>query len=646
MKKFENFIYWVLESKFRKTMVILITIVSFFFSLLMFPTGGVLARMLPGKSANTYSIYVDTPAGSSIQQTKKVTNCITNVLRDENEILDMSIFYGQGIPLDYAGLVKGSMMKRTENLAEISVNLTNAHDREEPSFLMTSRLRPVLKETCQNLVPGTSIKMIEQPSGPPTLASIVVEVQGENIEQNRELAVEVAKILSDTEDLVDVDIMADEIYKKYQLIPDIEKIALEKLNIEQVNNILYLAFEGMAIASKNSANRSVQIPIFLVLSDETKLLKSNTKDAIRSKLSSLSLMNQMGLMIPLTEVVDIVQVNSTPTIMHKNLKRVINVIAETDNVSQVYPLLEARNTMKEYFSKKYEVETAPISTYMFDLELTDKKTGEKFLLRWDGEMKVTLDTFRDLGAAFIAALVLIFFLLVIYYKSFALSGIILGGSFLSLIGVIWGHWVADIVTTHTFFLTATSLIGFIALMGISSRNSLLLIDYAMGLIKEQNMEKKHAIALASATRAIPIFLTAVAIILGSALLAGDPIFGGLGVALISGTVAAVFVSLLFVPVLMDNTKAIPENSDGQKNDSEPSQKETDKRPGVFSKVGSMFLSLLSSLFEKIKNIIVSKLSEDKKDKGTQEQDTENKETHNKETPDTAKKKIDEENKEK
>jgi len=261
------------------------------------------------------------------------------------------------------------------------------------------------------------------------------------------------------------------------------------------------------------------------------------------------------MIVPLTEVVHIVPIKSTPTIMHKDLKRMINVIAETNMVSQVYPLLDARAEMIEYFSKEYEVKDAPFSTYMFDLELTDKKTGEEFLLRWDGEMKVTLDTFRDLGAAFIAALVLIFFLLVIYYKSFALSGIILGGSFLSLIGVIVGHWVADLVTEQTFFLTATSLIGFIALMGISSRNSLLLIDYAKGLI-DHGMEKKRAIADASATRAKPILLTAVAIILGSALLAGDPIFGGLGVALISGTVAAVFVSLLFVPVLMDNTKAM------------------------------------------------------------------------------------------
>ncbi|MCK5855165.1 MAG: efflux RND transporter permease subunit, partial [Sulfurovaceae bacterium] len=419
-----------------------------------------------------------------------------------------------------------------------------------------SRIRPTLKSNCESMVLGSTIKLIEQPAGPPTLAQVVVEVHGKNIERTHTLSGQVAEILTNTKDLVDIDIMADDIYETYKLIPDIKKIAEEGLGIEQVNNILYLAFEGMEVATKNSKDSLVQIPIFLVLNKKSRALHGDDIGAIHEKIEHLHLMNRRGEQTPLSDIVEIVKVKSHPTIMHKNLKRMVNVIAETDNVSQVYPLLDARATMQEYFSKEYEVKAAPFSTYMFDLELTDKKTGEEFLLRWDGEMKVTLDTFRDLGAAFIAALVLIFFLLVVYYKSFALSGIILGGSFLSLIGVIVGHWVADLVTTQTFFLTATSLIGFIALMGISSRNSLLLIDFAMALINEEDMEKKRAIAHASATRAIPIFLTAIAIILGSALLAGDPIFGGLGVALISGTVAAVFVSLLFVPVLMDNTKAM------------------------------------------------------------------------------------------
>ncbi|DAB41381.1 MAG TPA: multidrug transporter AcrB [Sulfurovum sp. UBA12169] len=557
MKKLEQFIYNILDKKSKKMLVIVLTVFAFFGSLLMFPAQLVLAKMLPGKSDNTFSVYVDTPAGSSIEQTKNVCSCVVDFLQKEKEVMNIELFLGQGIPLDYAGLVKGTGMKGTENVAEISVNLTDKHQRDEPSFLMTQRLRPLVKDKCEKLVPQTTIKFIEQPAGPPTMASIVVEVYGENLNEIRKISTNVADILSKTKGLVDVDMMADEIYSKYELVPDKEKIARSGLSVEQVNNILYLAFEGMVIAHKNAKDFPDQIPIFLVLDKESKQLRSDEKEILQSKISSLNLMNTEGMLVPLSEVVTIRKADSSPMIMHKNLNRMINVIAETDMVSQVYPLLDAREKMMAYFAKEYEVNKEPgISTYMFDLHLTDKKTGEKFLLRWDGEMKVTLDTFRDLGAAFIAALVLIFLLLVVYYKSFALSGIILLGSFLSLIGVIVGHWVANWFTSETFFLTATSLIGFIALMGISSRNSLLLIDFAKSLMQCHGMSKRHAIAVATATRAKPIALTAVAIILGSALLASDPIFGGLGVALISGTVAAVFVSLFFVPILMDNTKAM------------------------------------------------------------------------------------------
>jgi multidrug efflux pump subunit AcrB len=556
MKGLELFIYSVLGDKKKKTLVIILTAVAFFASLMMFPGKLVLAKMLPGKSDNTFSVYVDTPTGSSISQTKQVSECVIDILKKEKEVMNLELFLGQGIPLDYAGLVKGAAMKQTENVSEIAVNLTDKHTREEPSFLMVQRLRPLVKEQCEKRVPGSTVKFIEQPAGPPTLASIVLEVHGDDLKKAREIAVKAANIFNHTEGLVDVDVMADEIFDKYELIPDTEKIARSGLSVEQVNNILYLAFEGMAIAHKNSKNMPDQIPLFLVLSENTKRLNDQSESALRNKLSSLNLMNMKGMMVPLTEVVHIKKAKSNPMIMHKDLSRMINVIAETDMVSQVYPLLDARDQMIEAFSKEYEIEKAGFTTYMFDLYLTDKKTGEKFLLRWDGEMKVTLDTFRDLGGAFIAALVLIFLLLVIYYKSFAISGIILLGSFLSLIGVIVGHWVANLFTSETFFLTATSLIGFIALMGISSRNSLLLIDFAKSLMECHGMEKREAIAVATATRAKPIALTAVAIILGSALLASDPVFGGLGVALISGTVAAVFVSLIFVPVLMHNAKAM------------------------------------------------------------------------------------------
>ena len=544
----------------------MIVIFSMIGAVFMLPTKLVLARMLPGKSANTFTIYVDTKTNASIKETKSVTTCIVNTLKMEKEITDMEVFLAQGAPLDYAGLVKGSALKTLKSQAEIVINLTDKHHRDEPSYRMVHRLRPILNKACGALVENTSIRFTEMPAGPPTLATIVVELYGKDNSVLRATSLKIENILKETEGLVDVDIMHDDIYTKYDLVPDKEKIILSGLSVEQVNNIVYLAFKGMKIAHKNTRDQQDQIPIFLRLDDKTRLVEVASQSAFESKLLSLNLMNKQGMMVPVSEVVSIESVKSSPMIFRKNLKNMVTITAECDMVSQVYPLLDARDKMLEVLAKDYNVTKVPgITTYMFDLNLVDKESGAKMLVRWDGEMKVSLDTFRDLGGAFIAALVLMFLLMVLYYKSFALSGIVLIGSFLSIIGVIVGHWVTDKISLYAsdtnFFLTATSLIGFISLMGISARSSLLLIDFARSLIAEEGMEKKRAIALATATRAKPIMLTAVAIILGSLLLSTDPIFGGLGIALIFGSMAATLVSLFFIPILMDNARALMPDCD-------------------------------------------------------------------------------------
>ena len=165
MKKFENFIYSILDSSYKKKLVVFLTAAAFFLSLLMFPTKMVLAKMLPGKSDNTFSIYVDTPAGSSIDETKKVSACVIDMLKKEKEIMNMELFLGQGIPLDYAGLVKGASMKRTENVSEISVNLTDKHHRAEPSFLMVQRLRPEVQKACAPLEEGQILNLLNNHQG-------------------------------------------------------------------------------------------------------------------------------------------------------------------------------------------------------------------------------------------------------------------------------------------------------------------------------------------------------------------------------------------------------------------------------------------------------------------------------------------------
>jgi len=549
LNKFEIFLTTMLQSKTRKAFFLLTTLLAFFVSVYLLPAEIVLAKMLPGKNNDTFNIYVTMKTGSSIEQTKEVSECVIDYIIREDEVLNTELFLGEGSPLDFAGLIKGSHFKNSENVSEIVVNITKAHHRKEPSYMMVQRLRSPIQKNCENLYDSTKISFVEPPSGPPVLAAVVAEVYGDNEEGIRKLSFQVEEIFTKTSGLVDIDIMHDDIYDSYEVIVNSSKIARSGLSIKQVNNILYLAFEGMQIAVKNSRTFDDQIPIYLTIEPDKKRFSENSVEAINAKLSSLKLMNAMGMMVPITEVVSLVKATSNPMIMSKNLHQMSNVMAETDMVSQVYPLIESRSTMLDTLSKEYTISKIGL----FDLKLQDKKSLKTYKIIFDGEMKVTIDTFIELGGAFIAALILIFLLMVVYYKSFVLSGIVLLGSFLSIVGVIVGHFIMDLFTVDTFFLTATSLIGFIALIGISSRNTILLLDFTKSLIHNKGMHKQEAVAYATATRAKPILLTAAAIILASTLLASDAVFGGLGVSLIFGTIAAVVASLIIVPILIDNS---------------------------------------------------------------------------------------------
>jgi multidrug efflux pump subunit AcrB len=548
-EKFQNAVLNGIQSPLKRNFILIGTLLAFILSILMIAPGKiVLAKMLPGKNNDTFTIYTTLAEGSSIQQTKEVTDCIVSYIQKEKEVTDLEVFLGMGAPLDFAGLIKGSRFKNSENIAEIVLNITKKHHREEPSYFMVQRMRPTIQKACGSIYKDTTISFVEPPSGPPVLAAIVAEIYGNDTDGIRELSNRIANVFKTTDGLVDVEIMQDEIYNTFELKVLSTKITKSGVNIKQLNDILYLAFEGMQIAVKNSDIVSEQIPIYLSLSKESKKFSSKDIKTVKAKLSSLKLMNKTGLMIPIIELVEVTVKKSNPLIMSKNLHQMTNVMAETNMVSQVYPLMEAKDVILGTFNDKYEIEEIGL----FNLKLTDKKSGKVYKLIWDGEMEVTLDTFVELGAAFISALVLIFLLMVIYYKSYTISGIILLDSFLSIIGVIVGHYIMDLFTADTFFLTATSLIGFIALIGISSRNSLLLIDFTKSLMNDKKMLKADAIAYAAATRAKPIFLTATAIILASSLLAGDAVFGGLGVALIFGTITAVVASLIVVPTLLFN----------------------------------------------------------------------------------------------
>ena len=456
--RLEKFIYSILQSPFRSSMVYFITFILFVLSIATFPTEIIKAKMLPSKDSDTFSIYLDLKDGSSINQTKEVVQCIIKHLQKNENITNISAFLGEGQPLDFAALVKQSALKDKESQAEIMINIKKLGNRDITSYNLVSNLRQDIQSSCS--LYDANIKFIELPAGPPVLASIVAEVYGgDSFQSRKEFALKVASILKNQATLVDIDILADKDFIMYELELDSSKAIMSNVDLAQIKNILYLAFEGMKVAVINQANAQNQIPIFLRL-DDSRLLKNSTQNDLKAKLQSLKIINTQGNTVSIAEFVSIKEIIKEPTITSKNLNLMINVIAETSKDSQIYPLLDARNEMISSFDSNYEI----IKADMLNLSFIDKNSKERFDVVFDGELKVTIDTFIDLGGAFIIALVLIFFLMVMYYKSFAISGGIVLSSFVSIVGVIFAHIIMDLITFDTFYLTATSLIGFIGLI--------------------------------------------------------------------------------------------------------------------------------------------------------------------------------------
>ncbi len=559
-KIIESSVYALLQSKTKKIFTILFMLLALVSSVLLVTSELVKVKLLPNQYADNFTIYIDLPEGKSVYETKEVTSCIVQTLKKEEIITDMSIFLGESAPVDFSAMIKGRLFDTGENIANILVNLKKEHEREESSVAAVHRLRPVIREKCS--MHHANIKFIQSPAGPPYLAALVLEVTSDENQSSMErLAYKLENIFKKTEGIVDVDVLSDANFQRYNISLNREKIVKSHLQLDQVKKILYLSFEGMNIAYSNDETAQNQIPIHLVLNTKTKLFSNVDKEELLNKFSEIKLMNAMGMLVPLSELVAINAAQNKHKIVSKNLSPLINVVGDTDNVSQIYALLDVREKMQSELKDEYEIEKSGL----LDFKLKDKKTDEKFMLHWDGEQKVSMDTVTDLSMALGVAIVVIFFMMVIYYENFSLATSIVLASFISVVGVIYAHLIWDIFTPTSFYMTGTSLIGFIALIGINSRNSLLIIDFAKQLVEEQNLSVDRAIAVSVNTRAKPILLTVLAIIFASALLATDPVFGGLGVALIGGTLAAYAVSLFIVPIIIQkpllNQYPLKEDSD-------------------------------------------------------------------------------------
>ncbi len=544
-KLIESYVHALLQSKMKKILALVVMLVALASSIWLVTSEHVKVKLLPNQFADHFMMYVDLPEGSSVYETKEVTNCIVKSLKSEKDITDMSVFLGQSAPVDFSAMIKGRLFEEGEHIANIMVNLKHEDQRGENSVAMVHRLRPIVQKNCS--LHNANIKFIQSPAGPPYLAAIVLEITGDTpYTRIEKLAYTIEPFFKAREGVEDVDVLTDANVTRYSVKLNREKIIKSHLQIEQVKKILYVAFEGMNIAYENDADTPEQIPVHVVLNQDSKEFSKADKEALLSKFAQINLLNPLGMQVPLSELVTIKKESNGHSIYSKNLIPLVNVVGDTDGISQIYALLDIRKMIMEKLTSSYTVKKVGL----LDLELTCKESGEAFHLHWDGEQKVSWDTVTDLSMALGVAMVVIFFMMVIYYKNFSLATGIILASFISIIGVIYAHWLWDMASEMPFYMTGTSLIGFIALIGINSRNSLLIIDFAKQLIQEQHLNIDRAIAISVNTRAKPILLTVLAIVFASALLTLDPVFGGLGVALIGGTLAAYLVSLFIVPVFI------------------------------------------------------------------------------------------------
>ncbi|MBM3890718.1 MAG: efflux RND transporter permease subunit, partial [Verrucomicrobia bacterium] len=477
-------------------------------------------KMLPFDNKSEFQIIVDMDEGTTLEQTARVAREIAGVIRREPEVLNYQVYAGTAAPYNFNGLVRHYFLRSGPNVADIQVNLVGKHERKAQSHDIARRVRPKVQAVAAKF--GARVKIAEVPPGPPVLQTLVAEIYGPDAKQRLELAAKARDIFKSTAGVVDVDwyVAADQ--PKLVFAIDHEKAALHGVTAEHIAQALKLVEEGAQTGllhqprEKEDVNVLVRLPV---------AQRSNVADLL-----ALELKTDSGKMISLGELVRVRETVEDKPIYHKNLMPVVYVTGDVGGAeeSPVYAILKLNQKL------------APLGLEVFNLN--QPFTTEKPAMKWDGEWHITLEVFRDLGLAFAVVLVLIYVLVVGWFRSFKTPLVIMAAIPFSLVGILPGHWAMGA------FFTATSMIGFIAGAGIVVRNSIILIDF-IELRVSEGMPLAEAVIDAGAVRFRPMMLTAAAVVVGSAVILFDPIFQGLAISLMAGEIASLLLSRMAVPVI-------------------------------------------------------------------------------------------------
>ncbi|HAS53786.1 MAG TPA: hypothetical protein DCS42_06460 [Nitrospiraceae bacterium] len=492
----------------HKRRIFMTAMMALFIFTMLFPVfQWVKFRMLPKANKNTFMVSIDMPAGTVLEKTDRVARTVGEYIRKIPEVKDYETFVGTGSVIDFNGLLRGGAFRDASHYADVRVNLIDKEERSASSEDIVLRIRPEIAKMAPDF--AAVIKLVEDPPGLPVQATVVAEIRGPEYAKQREIAGRMRDLFSRTAEVVDIDDSVKDAQAKFQVVVDKEKAAMAGVSTEVIVQTLRMSMAGMVVSTLHRPEAKNPISIFLRLPKEDRTGLSD--------LGRVYVTGQQGNQVALASLVNVVPSEVDRAIYHKNLDPVTYVYGEMGDRSQVYAVIDMVR------------------------ELWKKPLPEGYSITWDGEMKLTLDVFRDLGAAMGVALIAIYLLLVGRFRSFTIPLVIMASIPLAMIGIMPGFAITGV------YFSATSMIGVIALAGIVVRNSIVLLEFILDR-KQEGMPLEQALIEAGAIRLRPIVLVAAAAALGAGVIVMDPVWSGLALALIFGLVASTALTLVVVPV--------------------------------------------------------------------------------------------------
>jgi multidrug efflux pump subunit AcrB len=499
---------------------------AFVLSSLLAVTRAVPLKLLPFDNKNELQLVIDMPRSATLEETDAVARALGDYLARVNEVTDFETYVGIASPMDFNGMVRRYYLRRGGYVGDIRVNLLPKEHRQQQSHEIALRIRPDVERIAQEF--GAKVKIVETPPGPPVLSTFVAEVYGPLDAEPGELARVTERVrdeISGIPGVVDVDDFVDEPKALVRYGVDRDKAALHGLSVAALADAVQVAVAGSAVGTVHVAGEREPFDLILRL-----------KRADRSSLASLMTLpvrSPAGDLVTLGELGTLVEQGADLTLYHKNLQRLNYVTAE----------MAGRSPVEAVFDYWDREKARPLPA------------GYHVELAGEGEWKITVDVFRDLGLAFGAALLMIYVLLVAQTESFGMPLVIMVAIPLTIIGIMPGFWLLNLLFTtpiagydNPILFTATGMIGMIALAGIVVRNSIILFDFIERL-RERGRPLFESLVEAGATRLRPIFLTAGAAMFGSFVITLDPIFSGLAWSFIFGIFASTLFTLWVVPVV-------------------------------------------------------------------------------------------------